>query len=111
MRLSALSGAKAASAASGPSSSASAMARLSATAPVRWWQVLGGWARGGLVAAAAVLVIVTMLLSQNHREEVWTVYDEVMHPVAEPLPIPSGVLSGWDGLETRGETFRDVISR
>ncbi len=91
---------------------AKVMARLATTAPARWWQVLGGWARGGIVAAAAILVIVTMLLAQNStRHEVWTAYDEAVHPVAEPLPIPSGVLTEWDGLEARGETFRDVISR
>jgi hypothetical protein len=88
------------------------MARIATTPPVRWWQVLGGWARVGLVAAAAILMIATMLLTQaTNRQEIWAAYDEVIHPVAEPLPIPAGVLSEWDGLEARGATFRDVISR
>lgn len=91
---------------------AKVMARITTAAPIRWWQVLGGWARGGIVAAAAILVIVSMVLArETNRHEVWTAYEEVVHPIAEPLPIPSGVLSEWDGLEARGETFRDVISR
>lgn len=85
------------------------MARIAT--PIRTWQVLGAWARGGLIAAATILVIVTLFLAQSNRQNDWATYDDVMHPSADPLPIPSGVLTEWDGLEARGETFRDVISR
>lgn len=37
------------------------MARIADTATARWWVVLGTWARGGIVAAAAVLVAAVVL--------------------------------------------------
>lgn len=90
------------------------MARLASTPPVRWWQVMSEWAQGGLVAAAAVLVILSLLLVQANREDVRTAYGAIMqNDPTESLPLPSGVLSEWNGSSTeiRGATFRDVISR
>lgn len=91
---------------------AKVMARLSAAAatPARWWQVLGGWAQGGLVAAAAILAVAGVLLMHAHSEDMQTAYDAILRPApAESLAVPLGVLS--DDGDTRGETFRDVISR
>jgi hypothetical protein len=89
------------------------MARIAEAAPVRWWQVLNGWARGGLVAAAAALLIALagMLLLHAHAQDNRTAFDAVMHQAPDSLTLPSGVLTETDGPEARGATFRDIISR
>jgi len=91
---------------------AKVMARLStvSAAPARWWQVLSGWTQGGIVAATVALAIAGALLLHAHREDMQTAYDAILRPApAESLAVPSGLLS--DDGDTRGETFRDVISR
>lgn len=94
---------------------AKVMARVNSISQLRWWQVLGGWARGSLAAAAAMLLILAgMLLIQANRQDIMTAYEAFLEPEpAAELSIPSGVLTEWDGagVEARGATFRDVISR
>lgn len=94
-----------------PALEARIRARLAA--PVRWWQVVGGWGRSGLVAAAAVIVaaLVGALMLRAHAAEVRTAYESVTRPVpAESIAVPAGALSERDGPDQRGATFRDVIS-
>ena len=89
------------------------MARISDSSAGRWWMVVGGWARSGLVAAAAIIVatIVGALLLQAHNQEARTAYDSLSQPtVTESLTVPEGALSERDGPNTRDATFRDVIS-
>lgn len=90
------------------------MARIADAATARWWVVLGTWARGGIVAAAAVLVaaIVGLLMLHARDQELRTAYESATRaPVAESIAVPSGALSERDGPATRGATFRDVISQ
>lgn len=89
------------------------MARISDSVSGRWWMVVGGWARGGLVAAAAVVVatVVGALLIQAHNQDVRTAYEAATQPsITDQLTVPAGALSERDGPDTRGATFRDVIS-
>jgi adenine/guanine phosphoribosyltransferase-like PRPP-binding protein len=89
------------------------MARISDSTAGRWWMVVGGWARSGLVAAAAVIVatVVGALLVQAHNQEVRTAYESATQPsITETLTVPEGALSERDGPDTRDATFRDVIS-
>jgi hypothetical protein len=89
------------------------MARIADSAAGRWWMVVGGWARGGLVAAAAVIVaaVVGALLLQAHDQEMRTAYESATQPsITEQVTVPAGALSERDGPDTRGATFRDVIS-
>lgn len=90
------------------------MSRIANAAAGRWWMVLGGWARSGLVSAAAAIVaaVVGLLLWQAHEREVSLAYESVTQVVpAESIAIPTGALSERDGPDTRGATFRDVISQ
>jgi hypothetical protein len=89
------------------------MARISDSSAARWWMVVGGWARSGLVAAAAIIVatVVGALLIQAHNQEVRTAYEAASQPsITEQLTVPAGALSERDGPDSRGATFRDVIS-
>lgn len=92
------------------------MARVADAADVsaRWWVVVGGWARSSLAVAAAALVaaIVGALLLHARNQELRTAYESATQPaVVDSIAIPSGALSERDGPDTRGATFRDVISQ
>ena len=79
----------------------------------RWWVVVGDWAHGSMIAAAAaiVAVVVGALLIHAHDAEMRVAYESATRPtVAESIAVPTGALSELDGPETRGATFRDVIS-
>ncbi len=89
------------------------MARIGDSAAGRWWMVVGSWARGGLVAAAAIIVatVVGALLIQAHDQELRTAYESATQPsITQQVTVPTGALSERDGPDTRGATFRDVIS-
>ena len=79
-----------------------------------WWQVLGGWARSGLVAAAAALVLALALVLYQKSAESRAGYAGIESgtPAVAPdsLTVPTGALSETDGADARGATFRDVIS-
>lgn len=90
------------------------MSAIADSAAGRWWMVVGSWARGGLVAAAALIVaaVVGALLLQAHDQEMRTAYESVAQPtLVDSVSVPSGALSERDGPDTRGATFRDVISQ
>ncbi|MDQ6737450.1 MAG: hypothetical protein M3Z30_07095 [Gemmatimonadota bacterium] len=89
------------------------MSRITEAANGRWWMVVGSWARSGLVAAAAIIVatVVGALLLQAHTQETRTAYETATQPsITEQISVPAGALSERDGPDTRGATFRDVIS-
>lgn len=90
------------------------MSRIADSTAARWWVVVGGWARGSLAAAAAILVAtaVGLLLMRAHAQEVRIAYESATQVVpAESVVVPTGALSERDGPDTRGATFRDVISQ
>jgi hypothetical protein len=90
------------------------MARIADSAGARWWMVVGGWARSSLAVAAAAVVaaVVGLLLLHARNQELRTAYESATQPaVADSIAIPSGALSERDGPDTRGATFRDVISQ
>ena len=78
----------------------------------RWWMVVGGWAHGSMVAAAAaiVAVVVGALLVHAHDQEMRVRYEAAARPAVDSIAIPTGALSELDDADTRGATFRDVIS-
>jgi hypothetical protein len=89
------------------------MTRIGDSAAGRWWMVVGSWARGGLVAAASIIVaaVVGALLVQAHDQEMRTAYESATQPsITEQVSVPAGALSERDGPDTRDATFRDVIS-
>lgn len=89
------------------------MARIGDSAAGRWWMVVGSWARSGLVAAAAIIVatVVGALLVRAHDQELRTAYESATQAsITQQVTVPTGALSERDGPDTRGATFRDVIS-
>jgi hypothetical protein len=51
------------------------------------------------------------LLLQAHNQEMRTAYESATQPsITEQVSVPAGALSERDGPDTRGATFRDVIS-
>lgn len=89
------------------------MARIADSASARWWMVVGGWARSSLAVAAAAVVaaVVGALMLHARNQELRTAYESAQQTVADSIAIPSGALSERDGPDTRGATFRDVISQ
>jgi len=89
------------------------MARVteSSTANKEWWQVLHGWSRVGLAAAAAVLIAVSALLMHSHASEIRAAYDTMMRKTpTEQLSVPDGALGEREGSDSRDASFHDVIS-
>jgi adenine/guanine phosphoribosyltransferase-like PRPP-binding protein len=89
------------------------MASIADSAAGRWWMVVGGWARGGLAVAAAIIVatVVSALLTQARNQEMRTAYESASQPsITQTMSVPTGALSERDGPDSRGATFRDVIS-
>jgi len=83
-----------------------------AQAPARWWQVMNGWSRGGLVAAAVLLLVIGALVARTRGDEIRTAFDAIVHPTQnDSLALPAGVLADPDNGDSRGETFHDVIAR
>ncbi len=97
-----------------PQLEARVMSRIADSAAARWWVVVGGWAHGGLATAAAFVVaaVVGLLLMRAHDQEVRVAYESATQVApAESVVVPTGALSERDGPDTRGATFRDVISQ
>lgn len=97
-----------------PQLEARVLSRIAESAAGRWWVVVGGWARGGLATAAAAVIaaVVGLLLMHAHDQEVRTAYESATRVVpAESVAIPTSALSERDGPDTRGATFKDVISQ
>lgn len=97
-----------------PSLEARIMARIADSASGQWWAVVGGWARSSLAVAAAAVVaaVVGLMLLHARNQELRTAYESATQPaIADSIAIPSGALSERDGPDTRGATFRDVISQ
>lgn len=90
------------------------MARVADSASGRWWMIVSGWARSSLAVAAAAVVaaIVGVLLLHARNQELRTAYEgATQSTITDSIAIPSGALSERDGPDTRGATFRDVISQ
>ncbi|MGI8618226.1 MAG: hypothetical protein ACR2L6_03940 [Gemmatimonadaceae bacterium] len=83
------------------------MARIAANARAGWLQVAAGWARPGLAAAAAVLVLAAALFQAN-RDEPESVTFAVMTR-AEPSQ-PEFIYTEHDAASQRDETLRLVVS-
>ncbi|HUR91241.1 MAG TPA: hypothetical protein VMY38_01060 [Gemmatimonadaceae bacterium] len=80
------------------------MARIAGSARTSWLQVAAGWARPGLVAAAAVLIIAAALFQAN-RDEIESV---TFASVAQPDP--EFIYTEHDAASQREETLRLVMS-
>ena len=85
---------------------AQVMARIAAGARASWLQVAAGWARPGLAAAAAVLLIAAALFQLN-RDEPEPVTFASMTQIASQ---PEFIYIENDAASQRDETLRLVVS-
>ena len=58
------------------------MARIAADA--EWWQPLAGWARVGLLAAAAALLVASIALTRTRAEEARMAFEAVIETPRTP---------------------------
>jgi hypothetical protein len=75
-----------------------------------WWQVVTGWSRIGLAAAAAVLIALGALLLRSHNQEIRSAAAPAVKPAPVESLVPSGALGEREGSDSRDATFRDVIA-
>ena len=83
---------------------ASVMSRIAAGTRTSWLQVAAGWARPGLAAAAAVLIVASALFQANRDER---------EPVSFALMTqtePEFIYTEQDAASQRDETLRLVVS-
>lgn len=85
---------------------ASVLARIAANARASWLQVAAGWARPGLVAAAAVLLIAAALFQAN-RDQAESVTFAAM---TETAGQPEFIYTEQDAASQREETLRLVVA-
>jgi hypothetical protein len=76
-----------------------------------WWQVVNGWSRVGLAAAAAILIAMGALLMRTHSQEIQSAYDTRTKPTPTESLVPAGALGEREGSDSRDASFRDVIMR
>src|SRR5688500_18164325 len=79
---------------------ASVMARLGAGAGASWLQVAAGWARPGLAAAAAVLIVATAFFQANRDES------EAVSLASMTQTEPEFIYTEQDAASQRDETLR-----
>ena len=82
------------------------MSRIAERSRGSWLQVAAGWARPGLVAAAAVLLVAAALF-QAHRAETEPVTFASMTQIASQ---PEFIYIEQDDASQRDETLRFVVS-
>jgi hypothetical protein len=85
---------------------AQVMTRIAAGARASWLQVAAGWARPGLAAAAAVLLVAAALF-QLHRDEPESISFAAMTQIASQ---PEFIYIENDAASQRDETLRLVVS-
>lgn len=85
---------------------AQVMARIAANARAGWIQIAAGWARPGLAAAAAVLLVAAALFQLN-RDEPDPVTFSSMTQIASQ---PEFIYIENDAATQRDETLRLVVS-
>jgi hypothetical protein len=85
------------------------LARLSADAPGtggEWWSAIGDWARLGLVAAAAALIVGAATMVQSRETEARLAYEAVLE-TPPTAPLQEADLAA--GLSKRDATLKYVL--
>lgn len=82
------------------------MSRIAASARGSWLQVAAGWARPGLVAAAAVLLVAAALFQANRAESEPVTFASMTQISSQP----EFIYIEHDDASQRDETLRFVVS-
>ena len=88
------------------------LARIAANPRVSWLQVAAGWARPGLVAAAAVLLVAAALFEANRGDADETAADQVTFAALTQAEQsrPEFIYTEYDAARQREETLRLVVA-
>lgn len=86
---------------------AGVMSRIAVNARTGWLQIAAGWARPGLAAAAAVLIVAAALFRANAGEADQVTFASMTQ--AEPSQ-PEFIYTEHDAASQREETLRLVVS-
>lgn len=82
------------------------MARIAASARASWLQVAAGWARPGLVAAAAVLLVAAVLFQTSRGQSEPVTFASMTQIGSQP----EFIYLEQDDARQRDETLRFVVS-
>lgn len=82
------------------------MSRVAAGARASWLQVAAGWARPGLLAAAAVLIVAAALFQANRGDTEPVSFASMTQIASEP----EFIYIEHDAARQRDETLRFVVS-
>src|SRR5688572_26995947 len=85
---------------------AQVMARIAANARASWLQVAASWARPGLAAAAAVLLVASALFQANRSEPESVTFAAMTEAAGQP----EFIYTEHDAASQREETLRLVVS-
>jgi len=77
---------------------------------VRWWSVLGGWAQTGLVAAAAIFALASLISNRLTAGEPQFAYESVMPDAAESLSVPAELILTSDRSTQNDAALSYVLS-
>lgn len=86
---------------------AAVMSRIAANTRTSWLQIAAGWARPGLAAAAAVLIVAAALFQASVGEPEQVTFASMAQ--AEPSQ-PEFIYTEHDAASQRDETLRLVVS-
>ena len=82
-----------------------------APAEGQWWSVLGGWAQAGLIAAAALFAVASVVSQRFGEAESRYVYESVIQQeTPEVFLAPAALLSAPDGQAQSDATLIYVLS-
>lgn len=78
----------------------------SATATVSWWDELDRWVRPALVAAAIVMLAVSVAMFRSYQQDQQVAYEALLTPT--PFPVETAVRPMFQG--QREATFRYLMT-
>ena len=78
-------------------------------APVAWWQVLGGWSRLGLAAAALAALLAGAAAIHEREVELQDQYEMVLESHAEFATPTTVAIPGPRDLRAREHRIRDLL--
>lgn len=82
------------------------LARIAANPRVSWLQVAAGWARPGLIAAAAVLLVAAALFQANRGQAEPVTFASMTETASQP----EFIYTEQDAASQREETLRLVVA-
>jgi hypothetical protein len=87
------------------------LARVRREGALAWWSHFPNFARAGLAAAAAAILLVGLVWFQERRAEQRMAEERLLQPLIEEVPVLVETMAEEPNRTTRDATLRYVISR